>query len=177
MAHQKTLDGWLCRQLGVLPHSALRYTLEALVPYSEANLNLVFSPNRFFNELDTIDRTRRYRKPTITKAYYEAKRRGYILIDEQGCPRLSPEAKNLIRPYRPSKRINAQLMVVFDIPEDLSVKRRWFRLLLHELKFVQIQKSVWVSDYDCVAVLSAGILEQRLEDYVRIYEARAIEEV
>ena len=31
-------------------------------------------------------------------------------------------------------------MVVFDIPENERRKRRWFRLLLVEMKFEQIQR-------------------------------------
>lgn len=165
---------WLCRQQGVLPNSALRYTLSALVPYSKANLELAFSPNRFFNEIEKIDRAP-YSRATIVKAYYEAKRRGLIQLRDDGSPELSEKALRGIAPFKPRKLKGASAMVIFDIPEAESRKRQWFRLLLRELKFTQIQKSVWTSEYDCFEILSAGILEQRLEKYVRIFEARPVE--
>lgn len=165
---------WLCRQQGVLPNSALRYTLSALVPHTKANLQLAFSPGRFFNELDKIDQAK-YSRATIVKAYYEAKRRGLIRIRDDGSPELSEKAQQGIKPFQPKKLKGASVMVVFDIPELEARKRQWFRLLLRELKFEQIQKSVWTSEYDCFEVLSAGIIEQRLENYVRIFESRPVE--
>ncbi len=165
---------WLCRQQGVLPNSALRYTLSALVPYTKANLDLVFRPGAFFDELEKIDKGV-YSRAAISKAYYEAKRKQLIVIGSDGSLALSEKALESIRPFKPKKLKGAHVMVIFDIPEQENRKRQWLRLLLRELKFVQIQKSVWTSEYDCFEVLSAGIIEQRLEDYVRIFEARPVE--
>ena len=165
---------WLCRQHGVLPNSALRYTLSALVPYTKANLELTFKPGTFFSELERIDKGE-YSRAAISKAYYEAKRKRLIVIGDDGSLTLSEKALKGIQPFRPKKLKGAHVMVVFDIPESENRKRQWFRLLLRELKFVQIQKSVWTSEYDCFEVLSAGIIDQQLEDYVRIFEARPVE--
>ena len=128
------------------PRSALRYTLEALVPYTDANSKLA-KPHLFFNELEKIDAERHYSRATLKRAYYEAKRKGYIISDD-GQPRLSSMAQQKLRPFQPAKRTDSYLMVVFDIPENERWKRRWFRLLLVEMKFEQIQKSVWVSKYE-----------------------------
>lgn len=165
---------WLCTQQGVFPRSALRYTLEALVPYTDANSKLAFKPHLFFNELEKIDAERHYSRATLKRAYYEAKRKGYITSDD-GQPRLSSMAQQKLRPFQPAKRTDSYLMVVFDIPENERWKRRWFRLLLVEMKFEQIQKSVWVSKYESKEVLSAGILAHQLEDYVRVFEARVVD--
>jgi hypothetical protein len=175
MKRDKTFEGWLCKQQGILPKSALRYTLEAFVPYTEANTLLAFKPSIFFNELERID-PQKYSRATVRKAYYEARRRRLITMNDDGVPIVSEEAKRQIRPYKPKRLKRAKIMVIFDIPELESQKRRWFRLLLRELKFEQVQKSVWQSEYDCAEILSAGILEQRIEKYVRVYEARPIEQ-
>lgn len=173
MAKVKSFESWLCKQQGVLPESSMKYVLEAFVPLTEANIALATRPNAFFDELERRDRTR-YSRNTIKKAYYQAKQLGYIVSDETGV-HLSAEAQKLIKPYRPKKLAGAKILVIFDIPETERRKRQWFRLLLRELKFKQVQKSVWESEYDCARVLSAGILERQLEKYVRVYEARSIE--
>lgn len=165
---------WLCRQQGILPQTATRYVLESLIPFSNANLKLTFSPRRFFGELE---KTRDYSSSTLRQAYYAARRKGLIQMDESGLPQLSDRAQQQIRNYAPKQLAGARVMVIFDIPEERAYQRQWFRSLLRELKFEQIQKSVWMSDYDCFEVLSAGILEQKIEQYVRVYEARAIEAV
>lgn len=165
---------WLCRQQGILPQTALRYVLESLVSFSDANLALTFKPSRFFDKIEMTD-TRAYSRSALRQAYYAARQNGLIVMGDDGAPTLSSRAQQQIRTYEPKQLWGAQVMVVFDIPEDMSRKRQWFRLLLRELKFEQVQKSVWTSDYECFEVLSAGILEQQIEQYVRVYEARAIE--
>lgn len=171
---QQKFSAWLCAQQGVMPPSALRYTLSALVPYTKANLELAFRPTQFFKELEKIDNAM-YSQTSIKQAYYEAKRKQLIVINDDGSLLLSRQALGSIKPFIPKKLKGASVMVIFDIPEIESYKRRWLRLLLRELKFVQVQKSVWMSEYDCFEILSAGILEQQLEKYTRIFEARAIE--
>lgn len=165
---------WLCRQQGVLPKSSLRYVLEGLTPYTKANIKLTFSPNSFFNELEKFENGR-YKRATLKQAYYKARRRHLIVADENGNPILSDKARQQLKEFKPKKLKGASVMVIFDIPEGESTKRSWFRRLLRELKFEQVQKSVWMSQYDCFEIISAGIIEHRLESYVRIFEARPIE--
>ena len=65
---------------------------------------------------------------------------------------------------------NVQLMVIFDIPEDDARVRRRLRLLLNEWQFTQVQKSVWVSDFDYETVLVQAVKELGLEKCVQIFE-------
>ena len=65
-------------------------------------------------------------------------------------------------------------MVTFDIPEKLRYKRRNLRLLLRELSFKQVQKSVWVTDLDAKNYLQMNIKQEFLEPYVKIYEVSEI---
>lgn len=171
----KSFERWLCEQQGALPQSALSYVIESLIPFTEANFDLVFRPHAFFNHLDKIG-DGRYRRATLRKAYYEARRKDFILVDDYGQPYLSEKAQQSIVPFVPKKLKDACLMVIFDIPESQRHKRRWFRTLLRELRFTRLQQSVWVSEYESRHILSAGILEHKLEKHVRVFEARPIEQ-
>lgn len=43
-----------------------------------------------------------------------------------------------------SKNSPKNLLVIFDIPEEMKPHREWFRFQLKKANFVMIQKSVWV---------------------------------
>lgn len=144
--------------------------LEAFIPYSRANLELAYKPNAFFNHLEQIDRQKRYAKSTLVQAYYSAKNKGY-LVNVDDTLRVSDEALQMLKPYRPARLAHARLIVMFDIPESHKRHRDSFRSLLRELKYVQIQKSIWSSKYDSrVAVLKA-VIDLGIDDYVELYEA------
>lgn len=61
-------------------------------------------------------------------------------------------------------------MVIFDIPEYSALLRRRLRRLLKVLRFIQVQKSVWITEYDHRDVLGQAVKEMDLADYVEIYE-------
>ena len=158
-----------------LPNTALRYVLESLIPYTEANIKLAFSPNRFFNDLEEIDRRRQYSFSSVRQAYYRAKREGLIVIDAAGQAHVTDKAKAALKVYQPSKLEGAQLVIIFDIPERFAMKRTRLRYILRELKFTPLQKSVWASDYDSRTVLAAEIADMEIEQYVRLFEARPLD--
>lgn len=152
-----------------LPDSALIYILEGLIPYTAANLKLAFKPNLFFNDLEKISRKKRQ---TLRNAYYKAQKQGLIGLDHEAIPRLTAKGRKRITPYVPKHHSKgACLMVAFDIPEAERWKRRRLRLLLKELSFTQVQKSLWVSSYDHRDYLAAEIKQYGLEKFVAIYEA------
>ena len=156
--------------MGKLSDSALKYILLALVPYSEPNLKLAFSPNRFFNDLDKIDMKKRYSRSHWQNTYYKAKKAGLIDVKPDAKPYLTGRGKALLELYNPKKLENSQLMVVFDIPEEKATKRQALRRALTQLSFEQVQRSVWVTKYDCKAYLSTEISWLGIEEYVQIYE-------
>lgn len=143
--------------------------MEALIPYTESNLLLTFKPAKFFNELDKRDRRG---INTYRTAFSRAKKQGLIRVSSKGIPRLTPEGLAKIQPYT-AKTLgkNARLLVIFDIPEDERYKRTQLRLLLNELSFKQIQKSVWASDKDHKKLLQGAIKEYELKNYVKVMEA------
>ncbi len=173
---EKKADGrefkeWLREQRKTLPPSATRFVLEALIPYSNANMALAFKPGVFFNELSRRETKRAYALGSLRRAYYEAKQRG-LIIDESGQPQLSDQGRKALQPYEPVQMSGADILVIFDIPEEERGKRQWLRLLLRELKFQKIQQSVWMTQYECQDLLHAGLKEKHLEGYVQIFEAR-----
>lgn len=171
-----------CYSSKELPDSSLKYVLESLIPYTDANLKLSFSPNLFFNDLENIDwqrnehkQRRRYKRSTLRQAYYWAKREKLIVCNEHGVPFLTEEGKQKIKPYRPTKLgKDAYLLVTFDIPEKQRFLRDHFRRLLKEMEFKQIQKSVWKSEYDFREVLENEIKLHSMGEKVNVYEATKI---
>lgn len=151
--------------------SVTHYVLSSLVPYTEASLKLSFKPNTFFNDLEKISRIK---KDKLRSGYYRAIKQGLLELDDQSIPRLTHKGHKKLRPFKPKKLKNGQLMIVFDIPEVERWKRRRLRLVLKELSFKQIQKSVWMSDKDCKEYVQAEINEYQLQDYVELFEAQHI---
>lgn len=155
-----------------LPQSALVYVLKGLVPYTEANVKLAFKPNLFFNDLEKISSRRR---TALQNAYSRGKKRKLIEFDNYGVPRLTELGLKQLNRFEPKHLgLSARLMVIFDIPEVQAWKRQHLRRLLRELKFQQIQKSVWMSEYDYREALLEEIDNLKLHRYVQTYEASKI---
>jgi DNA-binding transcriptional regulator PaaX len=156
----------------VLPSTALEYVLIALIPFTKPNLKLAFKPNLFFGELASISKLK---DKTLRMAYAKAQRDGLVNIYDFN-PQLTPEGLRKIQPFT-AKKLNKHvyLMVIFDIPEDQSIKRQRLRRLLRELKFSQVQKSVWTSRFDYTDILAREIKAADAEKYVKLYEAAAID--
>lgn len=149
--------------------SSTQYILEALIPYSKANMQLVFKPSRFFTELEKLDQVK---EQTARTSFYRAIKKGLIELDDQGVPRLTNRGKRRILPFSAPKLKGAQLMIIFDIPEADRWKRGHLRALLHELSFKQVQKSVWISPHDHRELLKMEIEELGLKKEIRLFEAR-----
>lgn len=151
-------------------NSAIHYILKGLIPYTEENLKLAFKPKLFFADLEKLHRLN---KDTSRKAYYKAVHDGYIHLNGS-TPQLTTEGYKALAPFTARKLKGAQLLVVFDIPEKDRNKRRLFRSTLREFSFCQIQKSVWMSKYDCARYIKESAKSLSLQKHVRIYEALEI---
>lgn len=165
-----------------LSNSALKYVLDSLVPYTDANMKLSFSPSTFFADLEKIDwlksmnkqkssKYQSYSKQSIKSAFYQAKRRSLITYKDD-MPHLTEKGRVALKPYSP-RYLGAQscIIVTFDIPEQERHKRKILRLLLKELKFEQIQQSVWRSQYDHIKLLQNEVRSLGIEQCVHIYES------
>lgn len=147
-------------------NSSLTYILESLIPFTEANLNMTFRPNAFFNELDKRDH---YSRSTLKQSFYKARATGLITFSD-GRIQLSEKARALVAKIDAEVLKNDTVfMVIFDIPEDLSVKRRQLRSLLKELAFTQAQKSVWISRNDHRKIVLDLIDELDMHPYVKTF--------
>ncbi len=146
--------------------SALVYVLIALIPYSKPNMLLAFKPHLFFNELEGISR---YKQAVLRSAYWRAQREG-LIEQRQNLLVLSDKGRRKIAPFVAENLQNSQLMVIFDIPEDQSLKRQKFRHILKTWRFRQVQKSVWATNKDYREELLDLIKELDLGDYVELYE-------
>lgn len=152
--------------------SALIHVLLALVPYTRDNLLLVFSPNRFFNELE---KSSSHSASSLRTAYSRAKKDNIIAVEKSRIT-LSIKARQIVQPFVANKLSGGgQLMVIFDIPEVYANRRRQLRSILRSLGFKQIQQSVWSTSNDHRLVVFDTILDLDLADYVQLYEAARID--
>src|SRR3989338_4013191 len=95
----------------------------------------------------------------------EAGRRALIL-EEARAARLASTKRRWDGRYR---------MVVFDIPEKRRGVRERLRRLMHEFGFLQLQKSIWVSPYDCEELIALVKAELRIGKDVLYVIADTIE--
>lgn len=153
------------------PKSATHYVLLSLIPFTEANLNLSFKPNKFFNELESLHKIS---ANASRNALNRAHKSGLIEYDEQNIPRLTEKGHKKLRPYVSAQLEGSQVMVVFDIPEQERWKRRHMRTVLREFSFKQVQKSVWMSRLDCAGYIREEIDSLGLQGAVKIFEARPV---
>lgn len=140
--------------------------LKALLPYSRENLQLSFKPHSFFNQLEA---EKNLPFTTSKSSFYRLINQGLVYI-EGDIPRLSNKGLRALAPYSAKRLKNSKLMVIFDIHECDRWKRNHLRATLREFKFDQIQKSVWVTDYDCRKYIEADVTQLRLTDEVRLFE-------
>ncbi len=154
--------------------SALKYLLLALVPYSEPNLKLAYKPNLFFDDLEHIAARKRYSKSHLKNTFYKAKQAGLVDVDN-GYVRLTSRGEAVLKIYEPKKLPGSQLMVIFDVPEAHLAKRQAFRRTLKRLEFRQVQRSVWVSEYDYKDYLKTEVIWLGIAEYVEIYESLRID--
>lgn len=66
------------------------------------------------------------------------------------------------------------VIVIFDIPETQRTVRDTFRRFLAEHSFRQLQRSVWVSEYDVLALLQEFIRRSDTKQWVNVFTARNV---
>lgn len=152
---------------GPRKNSALFFILKGLIPYSRQNMMLSFSPNRFFDELE---RQSGYNHNTLREATRRAKKAGLINETSTGL-RLTKLGERTVGPFMATKLPEgSKLMIIFDIPEDMSRQRQQLRSLLRKWQFEQTQKSVWITSFDHRQSVKDAVDELRLQGCVQLYE-------
>lgn len=143
--------------------STTHYILSSIIPYTESNLKLTFKPNLFFTDLEKLS-DKRYSYDALRTSYYRAIRSGFMQVDDNGVPQLTEAGNIQLKRYQPQKlKGAASVLVIFDIPEHQRGRRQKLRSILRELRFVQIQQSVWQSEYDVIEYLVPEIHHHGLD--------------
>lgn len=146
--------------------SALLYVIEGLIPFTDSNLALTFAPGKFFRELAETSNTKSER---LQRAYYRARSSGIVQYID-GHFAIAPEYLEKLSRQPPEELPNGQTMlVIYDIPERWSHRRRELRALLRELEFVQVQKSAWQTSYNHFTPVLAMIAKLNLKPYVKVF--------
>ena len=97
---------------------------------------------------------------------------------------LSHSGKNLIRQYKleemeikkPLKWDRQWRIIIYDIPQQLKKASNEFRKKIRELGLYQLQKSIWISPYDCVSELEflCAVFEIPIEDCVYCFKTKEV---
>ncbi len=68
-----------------------------------------------------------------------------FIINKKGKKYLQKSGKMALRKFKPAENNGPKnLLLLYDIPEDMKKERDWFRRTLIEFGFVMVQRSVWV---------------------------------
>ena len=151
--------------------TAGHYVLASLIPYTESNLTLVFLPKVFFEDLSKIEH---YNKQSLRNAYHRLIKKGMVELDENNQPVITNRGLRELAPYRSKELPNSKIMIIFDVQEAERNKRQQLRTLLRQLKFTQVQKSVWTSKYDSRNYIHSEIKRLNLADNVKLFECRSL---
>jgi len=82
----------------------------------------------------------------------------------------SKQSFNLPRRNYIAKKIDGQILVVFDIPENLKRYRNWIRHQLVIIGFSMLQKSVWIGAYQIPSDFIHDLRELNLLQYIHIFK-------
>lgn len=153
--------------------SALVFILKAMIPYSRANIMLAYKPNKFFNELEKISKNKHSRQ-ALQEAMRRAKKERLVTVSKSGVS-ITDAGLKAVGPFVAKKLpAGAKLMLIFDIPEATSAKRDIFRYYINKWGFVQMQKSVWITNKDFKDVIGRTVVELGIQQYVQLYECSRI---
>lgn len=125
---------------------------------------------KYFREntrsLDVSDRQ-------ISQMVYDLKRREYISFGEGDSVVLTNKAKIKIidQVVRDERKDGKYRFISFDIPESKRLRRDNFRLAIKRMGFCQVQKSLWVCEYNLGDLVEAAIAEFEVDDYVAYFVA------
>jgi DNA-binding transcriptional regulator PaaX len=127
-------------------------TIAATSPYFLYNLaKFVLNDKRFkysTNEKKVRDAFSYLKRNGLIKI----KRSGHDIVvipTEKGKRRAVINKLNDLKIIAPQKWDKQWRVIIFDIPDNLRIKRNAFRRKLKELGFYSLQKSVWVYPFEC----------------------------
>lgn len=122
--------------------------IAASSPYFVTNVWKSFQKNRQYPKRKFCDAFYRLRK----RGYLEVERKGrqiYITLTEEGRKKAGRFQINSLEIKKQKRWDRKWRLVIFDIAQLKKVYREAFRGKLKELKFYQLQKSVWIHPFPC----------------------------
>jgi hypothetical protein len=84
-------------------------------------------------------------------------------------PTQSKRHADLPQKIYPKKKIRDNILIIFDIPENLKHYRDWIRYQLRLLGFVMLQKSVWIGTYQIPVDFIYDLRECNVLRYIHIF--------
>lgn len=109
---------------------------------------------------------------------YQLERRKYLKIKRQGKKFsivLTDKGigYNKVRAWKGFKQHKSGwfTVVIFDIPEQMSLQRRQWRILLRIGGFSKLQQSVWVSKNDCYEAVVDFVKGNKADKWINVYQA------
>jgi DNA-binding transcriptional regulator PaaX len=118
------------------------------------------APN-IFQAFGKFKQSRRYSDKQLRNALYNLKRQNLVEIIQEkddkikirltnkGQVRIKEFSTEILAIPRPKKWDGKWRTVIFDIPNKFTKVREALRRKLKDLKFYQLQKSVWIYPYPC----------------------------
>ena len=124
------------------------------------------------------------KKNKLYPTFYNLKRSGYLSEAKKGEYILTGKAKEKIDKLKFKKinklnkfRDNKMLLVLFDIPETRKRDRDQFRRVLKELDFIQLQKSIWLTNKDSVKEVVNVIKSLKIDNYVEMLKINKVKNI
>ncbi len=143
--------------------------------------NIVMALDKPLAKLDaTLDARKRTRE--VMRAIYYMKSRGYLAGDYEHGLELTAKAKRRLRRIDlenaaivPSKRWDhVWRIVIYDIPEVRAGARQMVASYLRNIGCFQLQKSTWITPFECREAIEAIAMHAECEEYITYFEASYI---
>lgn len=120
-----------------------------------------------------------YKYQTLANRCSELKRNGYIkevngeyLITFKGEDFLSKKIRYNFKKFKTNKTKEdpKNLLLLYDIPQEKTSERNWFRRELKNFHFIMIQRSVWVGPSPLPAEFISYLKEVELKDEIKTFK-------
>jgi len=118
------------------------------------------APN-IFQVFGKFKQSRRYSNKQLRNAFYNLRRQNLVEIIQEkddkikirltnkGQVRIKEFSADILTISRPKKWDGKWRILIFDIPNKFTKAREALRRKLKDLRFYQLQKSVWIYPYPC----------------------------
>ena len=120
-----------------------------------------------------------YKYQTLANRCSELKNGGYIkeingdyFITYKGEEYLNKKEHNNFKKFTSGDTENnpKDLLILYDVPQDQTSLRNWFRRELRNFNFVMIQRSVWVGPSPLPKEFTAYLKEVGLKDKIKTFK-------